>query len=179
VKRKRLVAVLATVLGGLLTLSVLFSVGAYVFSALGDCSGRERAIVKKYPHYHRSAAFDPTELFSCQVTYHTEDSRKVVVSYYDELLRQNGWKVVGFRAYYYPKGMQDSGKRPPKVVTGKRLSDLSEAPESAEVSLVALRDGYGYWVTYRPPNEMDSVFARTSVSIVVNDHPPPASHVLE
>jgi hypothetical protein len=179
VRRKRLVAVLATVLGGLLTLSVLFFVGAYVFSVLGDCSGKERALVKEYPHYHRSAAFDPTELFSCQVSYHTEASRKEVLSYYDKLLRQNNWKVVGFRAYYYPKGMEDPSKRPPKIVTGKRLSDLSEAPESAEVSLFALRDGYGYWVTYRPPNEMDSVFARTSVSILVRDHPPPASRLLE
>ena len=116
-RRKRLVAVLATVvLGGVFVLLALFFVGAYVLSTLGGCSGKERALVKEYPHYHRSAAFDPTELFSCQVTYHTQDSRKEVLSYYDKLLRQNGWEVVGFRAYYYAKGMEDSGKRPPKMV---------------------------------------------------------------
>jgi hypothetical protein len=111
-----LIRVAAAVLGGVFALLALFFVGAYVLSTLGGCSGKERAIVKEYPHYHRSAAFDPTELFSCQVTYHTEASRKEVLSYYDKLLRQYGWEVVGFRAHYYPKGMEDSGKRPPKMV---------------------------------------------------------------
>jgi hypothetical protein len=95
VRRKSLVAVTTVGLAGLLALAVLIFVGSYVLSGLSDCSGNERAIVEEYPHYgdRRIATYPWT--FSCSVRYTTEGSRKEVLGYYDDLLRQHGWEVLG------------------------------------------------------------------------------------
>jgi hypothetical protein len=67
-----------------------------------------------------------------------------------------------------------SGRRD---VSGTRLSDLWRLPESAGGILVARRDGYGYWVSYEPPNKEDPDLPDDEALVMVsaNDHPPPAS----
>jgi hypothetical protein len=171
VRRKSLVAVTTVGLAGLLALAVLIFVGSYVLSALSDCSGTERAIVEEYPHYgdRRIATYPWT--FSCSVRYTTEASRKEVLGYYDDLLRQHGWEVLGFQTMYLPKGIEE------REAAGKRLSDLWELPESAGGTLVARRDGYSYWVSYEAPNKEDPDLPDNMalVRVSANDHPLPTS----
>jgi len=157
----------AAAIGGLLVLSVLaFVGGSYLLSELGDCSGQERAIVEEYPHHggRRIATYPWT--FSCGVRYTTDASRKEVLGYYDEILRREGWDVMGFQTA--------SGRR---YVTGRRLSDLWGLPRSAGGVLVARRDGYSYWVSYEPPDTEDPDLPddEALVRVSANDHPPPAS----
>jgi len=166
---KRLVVV--AVLGGLLTLSgLVFVGGSYILSDLSDCSGQERAIVEEYPHHgdRRIATYPWT--FSCSVRYDTEASRKEVLGYYDEILRHNGWEVMGFQTTV--------GSR---YVSGKRLSDLWGLPQSAGGILVARRDGYSYWASYESPSteNPDPPDNEAQVRVSVNDHPPPASRFPE
>ncbi len=161
----------AVAIGGLLVLSVLaFVGGSYLLSDLSDCSGQERAIVEEYPHYddRRIATYPWT--FSCSVRYTTDASRKEVLGYYDELLRQEGWEVMGVQTA--------SGRR---YVSGKRLSDLWGLPQSAGGILVARRDGHSYWVGYEPPNTEDPDLPddEALVRVSANDHPPPASRFPE
>ncbi len=157
----------AAVIGGLLVLSALVFVGgSYVLSAVSDCSGQERAIVEEYPHHgdRRIATYPWT--FSCGVRYTTDASRKDVLSYYDELLRREGWQVMGF---------QTTLRR--EHVSGERLLDLWDLPASAGGTLVARRDGYSYWVSYESPNTEDPDLPddEALVMVIANDHPPSAS----
>jgi hypothetical protein len=159
-----------TAVGMLALVGLLFG-GSYVLSALSDCSGKERAIVEDYPHYgnRRIATYPWT--FSCSVRYTTKASRREVLGYYDHLLRQKGWEVMGYQTMYIPKGMRESQAK------GRRLSDLWELPQSAGGTLVASRDGYSYWVSYEPPNREDPDIPdeKALVMVSANDHPPPAS----
>jgi hypothetical protein len=149
--------------------------GSYLLSSLSDCSGKERAIVEEYPHYaNRQIATYPWT-FSCSIRYTTKASRKEVLSYYDKLLGQHGWEVIGYQTVYLPKGMRES------EATGKRLSDLWELPQSAGGTLVARRGGYRYSVIYEPPNPVDPDIPndKALVGVSANDHPPPASRFSE
>ncbi len=170
-RRKSFVAVTTVGLAGLLALAALIFIGSYVLSGLSDCSGTERAIVEEYPHYgdRRIATYPWT--FSCSVSYTTKASRKEVLGYYDDQLRQHGWEVLGFQTIYLPKGMAE------REAAGKRLSDLWELPESAGGILVARRDGYSYWVSYEVPNKEDPDLPddKALIRVSTNDHPPPAS----
>jgi hypothetical protein len=146
--------------------------GSYVLSSLSDCSGKERDIVERYPHFgdRRIATYPWT--FSCSVRYTTKASRKEVLVYYDALLDRHSWEIVGFQTMYVPKGMRDSQAK------GKRLSDLSELPPSAGGALGASRDGYGYWVYYEPPNREDPDLPNDKAMVMVSasDHPTRASY---
>ena len=158
--------VVAAAIGALLASSVSVFGGSYVISDLGDCSARERAIVEEYPHHgdRRIATYPWT--FSCSVRYTTDAGRKEVLGYYNEVLRREGWEVVGFQT--------SSGRR---YVSGKRLSRLWRLPESAGGVLVARRGGHSYWVSYDPPdkNVPDLPNDEALVVVLANDHPPPAS----
>ena len=161
----------AVAIGGLLVLSVLaFVGGSYLLSDLSDCSGQERAIVEEYPHHgdRRIATYPWT--FSCGVRYTTDASRKEVLGYYDELLRKEGWQVMGFQTA--------SGR---EHVSGERLSELWDVPASADGTLVARRGGYSYWVSYEPPNSEDPDLPDDEALVMVsaNDHPPPATRFRE
>ena len=163
--------VVLAVVGGLSALvAAVFVGGSYALSALSDCSGQERAIVEEYPHHgdRRIATYPWT--FSCGVRYTTDASRKEVLGYYDELLRREGWEVMGFQAV--------SGRR---YVSGKRLSDLWGLPRSAGGTLVARRDGYSYRVNYEPPNAEDPDLPNDEAlaGVSTNDHPPPANRFEE
>ncbi len=76
----------------ILAVGLLFG-GSYVLSSLSDCSGKERAILERYPHYgnRRIATYPWT---SCSIRYTTNASRKEVLVYYDESLRKHGWRPV-------------------------------------------------------------------------------------
>lgn len=135
----------------------------------------------EFAHYEdpQSRPSPDFESGSCGVTYTTEASWKEVLGYYDERLRQHGWEVVEVQAHYYPKGMEDSGRRPPKIATGKRLSDLSGLPQDLEqVSLSASRDGYSYTAGYESPSKDDpdipddKALVGASVSKGFEDTPP-------
>jgi hypothetical protein len=161
--RHKALVVLAVVGGLSALLAAVLVGGSYVLSDLSDCSGQERAIVEEYPHHgdRRIATYPWT--FSCSVRYTTDASRKEVLGYYDELLRREGWDVMGFQTA--------SGRR---YVSGRRLSNLWGLPKSAGGTLVARRDGYSYWVSYEPPNTEDPDLPDDDalVMVLVNDHPP-------
>jgi hypothetical protein len=111
---------------GVLGLGGLIYGGSYVLSSMSDCSGKERAILKQYPHYgNRQIATYPWT-FSCSVRYTTKATRKEVLGYYDDVLAQNGWEVLGFQAYLPNQGLREGPAR------GERLSDLWGLPRSAE-----------------------------------------------
>lgn len=165
---KRLVVVVVAVFVLLGAVSVY--AGSYALSALNDCSGTERAIVERHPHYgDRHIATYPWTV-SCSVRYATKADRREVLGYYDEMLRRNGWEVMGFQTA--------TGRR---YVAGKRLSKLWDLPASAGGILVARRDGYSYWVSYEPPNREnpDLPDDRALVIVSASDHPPPASRFPE
>jgi hypothetical protein len=48
---RRMVLLLAALVSVLLLFGVVVFAGSYALSALSDCSGRERAVVERYPHY--------------------------------------------------------------------------------------------------------------------------------
>ena len=129
---------------GTLALVGLIYGGSYVLSSLSDCSGKERAILEQYPHYgNRQIATYPWT-FNCSVRYTTTATSKEVLVYYDDVLAQNGWEVLGFQTMYVPRGMRETQAR------GRRLSELWELPRPAGGTLVASRNGYSYWVSYEP-----------------------------
>jgi len=168
IRAKNLIAL--TAVGMLAVVGLIFG-GSYVLSALRDCSGKERAIVEHYPHYaNRHIATYPWT-FSCSIRYTTKAGRKEVLGYYDDLLRQKGWEVMGYQTMYIPQGMREGQAR------GRKLSDLWGLPQSAGGTLVASRDGYSYWVSYEPPNREDPDIPdeKALVMVSANDHPPPAS----
>ena len=156
---------------GILALVGLLFGGSYALSSMSDCSGKERAIVEQYPHYgNRHIATYPWT-FSCSVRYTTKASGKEVLVYYDDMLAQNGWEVLGYQTYLPNQGLRESQAR------GKRLSDLWGLPRSAGGTLVASRNGYSYWVSYEPPNREDPDLPdeKALVMVSANDHPSPAS----
>jgi hypothetical protein len=138
-------ALLAAVAGvGLL---VLFIGGSVFYLSWSACLGGERAALEEFPHYADPESGPRPLQGTCEVRYTTEASRKEVLGYYDERLRQRGWEVLGFlTAYQPPKGME---------LPVKRLSDLSEAPESAGGILAARRSHYNYHISYEPPSKED------------------------
>lgn len=168
--RHKWLVVLAVVGGLPASFTAVFVGGSYLLSDLSDCSGQERAIVEEYPHHggRRIATYPWT--FSCGVRYTTDASRKDVLGYYDELLRREGWQVMGFQTA--------SGRR---YASGERLSDLWGLPESAGGTIVARRDGYSYRVSYEPPSTEDPDLPDHDALVMVsaNDHPPPASRFRE
>jgi hypothetical protein len=134
----------AVVAAGLL---IVFVGGLVFYLSWSACLGGERAALKEFPHYADPESGPSPLQGTCQVRYTTEASRKEVLSYYDERLRRNDWNVLGFLTVYRPpKGME---------IPVKRLSDLSEAPESAGGSLTARRGHYNYYVSYEPPSKED------------------------
>jgi hypothetical protein len=158
----------------ILAVGLLFG-GSYVLSSFSDCSGEERVILEQYPHYgNRQIATYPWT-FSCSVRYTTKASRKEVLGYYDDVLAQNGWEVLGFQTYLPNQGLRED------PVRSKRLSELWELPRSAGGTLVASRNGYSYWVSYEPPNREDPDLPdeKALVTVLANDHPPPARRFAE
>jgi hypothetical protein len=160
-----------TVAGMLAAVGLLFG-GSYVLSSMSDCSGKERAILERYPHYgnRRIATYPWT--FSCSVRYTTKASRKEVLVYYDDLLDQHGWETIGYQTMYVPKGMRESQAR------GRRLTDLWELPRSAGGALATSRNGYSYWVSYEPPNREDPDLPNEKAMVIVSasDRPTRASN---
>jgi hypothetical protein len=155
---------------GILGVLGLIYGGSYVLSSLSDCSGKERAILEHYPHYgNRQIATYPWT-FSCSVRYTTKATRKEVLVHYDDVLAQNGWEVLGFETHLPNQGLREGPAR------GERLSELWGLPRSAGGTLVASRNGYGYFVSYEPPNREDPDLPdeRALVTVLTNDHPPPA-----
>ena len=166
----RATPLIALTVVAVLAVGLLFG-GSYVLSALSDCSGNERAIVGHYPHYDNRHIATYPWTFSCSVRYTTTATRKEALGYYADMLRQNGWEVMGYQTMYVPKGMREDQAR------GKRPSDLWGLPRSAGGTLVASRNGYSYWVSYEPPNREDPDIPndKALVTVSANDHPPPAS----
>ena len=133
------------VLAGLLTLLVLGYAGYQAFKELAGvgCGWGERAILEEFPHYSDQRLRTYSAEVSCNARYTARATRSEVLSYYDERLRENGWRVGGYWAADPPQGIE---------VLGERLSDLEEAPEEGVRSgLEARRDDYSYAVEYYPP----------------------------
>jgi hypothetical protein len=127
----------------------------------GGCSDKEQDITRDYPHY--GGPHLPRQLRSdhCSVRYTTDVSPEEVLGYYDKLLRRNRWEMIGILAYYYPGGIEVWSLRPPKEIQGRRqMSELPEAPGSADgtlvAHLVARRGGYDYYVRYETTNKGSS-----------------------
>ena len=171
IAKKLVMIVVAAGVFLILGAAALVFAGSYVLSDLSDCSGRERAIVERYPHYgDRHIATYPWT-FSCSVRYTTKASRKEVLVYYDDLLDRHGWEIMGYQTMYVSKGMRESQAR------GKTLSDLWKLPRSAGGALAASRKGYSYWVSYEPPNRDDPDLPDRKGLVIVSasDHPTHAS----
>jgi hypothetical protein len=140
--RKALLA--ATVALGLL---VVFVVGTVFYLSWSACLGGERAALTGFPHYAELESGPSPLMGACQVRYTTQASRKEVLGYYEEHLRKSGWHVLGYMTV----------GRPPKSTEWpvKKLSRLSEVPESAGGSLTARRGNYNYMVSYESPSKED------------------------
>lgn len=140
--RKALLA--AAVALGLL---IVFVAGTVFYTSWSACLGGESDALTGFPHYTEPESGPSPLMGTCEVRYTTEASRKEVLGYYDEHLRKEGWNVLGYMTVYRPpKGME---------MPVKKLSELSEAPESAGGSLTARRGNYNYSVSYEPPNRED------------------------
>jgi hypothetical protein len=140
--RKALLA--ASVALGLL---LVFVVGTVFYLSWSACLGGESDALTGFPHYAEPESGPSPLMGACEVRYTTGASRKEVLGYYDEHLREDGWKVLGYMTVYRPpKGME---------MPVKTLSNLSEAPESAGGSLTARRGNYNYSVSYEPPSKKD------------------------
>ncbi len=128
-------------------LLVLFVGGSVFYLSWSACLGGERAALKEFPHYTDPESGPRPLQGSCEVRYTTEASRKEVLGYYDERLRQNGWDVLGYEAHH-PYKREIGGEY-------DRLSDALKTPESAAASLAARRDSFNYWVSYEPPSKVN------------------------
>jgi hypothetical protein len=132
-------------------------------------------VATQYTHYSGRRPLSYPWSTDCSVSSYTADaSMEEDFGYYDKLLRQKGWNVVGFRAEYYPKrGEGDPARRVPKLMSSKRLSDLSKVPRSATSAILyARRDGYGYAVVYHAPDTLDRPFSwdeKPFVTVSVDD----------
>lgn len=140
----RRVLLAAAVAAGLI---VVFVGGLVFYLSWSACLGGERAALEEFPHYADPQSGPSPLQGSCEVRYTTEASRKEVLGYYDERLRQNGWRVLGYAAYHpFKRGIGGEYDR---------LSDALKTPKSAAANLAARRDGYNYWVSYEPPSKED------------------------
>jgi hypothetical protein len=148
-------------MGGLLLVVLVGSIGSVlVYLSLSRCMGGEREALSEFAHYEEPDYGPGPWAEACEVRYTTEASWEEVVGYYDEQLRQHGWEIAEVKVAYYPKGTKNPNQRPPEVIAGDQLSELSEAPNSSEVLLLdviltAERDGVGYELWYEPPWESD------------------------
>jgi hypothetical protein len=95
-----LIRVPLIVFGGAFTLFVVWAGIGWFLTASAGCSGKERAIVAQYTHYGGRRPPSYPWSISCGVSYTADASMEDVFGYYDKLLRQKGWIVVGFRAEY-------------------------------------------------------------------------------
>ncbi len=128
-------------------LVVLFVGGSVFYLSWSACLGGERAALKEFPHYAVPESGPRPLQGTCEVRYTTEASRKEVLGYYDERLRQHGWRVLGYDAYHpFKRGIGGEYDQ---------LSDALETPKSAVASLAARRNGYNYWVSYEPPSKVN------------------------
>ena len=122
-------------------------VGTVFYLSWSACLGGESDALTGFPHYAEPESGPSPLLEACEVRYTTGASRKEVLGYYDEHLREDGWNVLGYMTVDRPpKGME---------MPAKKLSTLSEAPESAGGILTARRGNYNYSVSYEPPNKED------------------------
>jgi hypothetical protein len=148
-------------IGGLLLVLVVGSIGGLLlYSSLSRCMGGEREALSEFAHYEEPDYGPGPWADGCTVRYTTEASWEEVVGYYDEQLRQHGWEIEMVEVAYYPKETKNPNQRPPEVIAGDQLSELSDAPSSSEVLLLdviltAERDGLGYELWYEPPWESD------------------------
>ena len=95
----RRVLLAAAVAAGLI---VVFVGGLVFYLSWSACLGGERAALEEFPHYADPQSGPSPLQGSCEVRYTTEASRKEVLGYYDERLRQNGWNVLGYMTVYRP-----------------------------------------------------------------------------
>jgi hypothetical protein len=128
-------------------LLIIFIGGTVFYLSWSACLGGERAALQEFPHYANPQSGPRPLQGTCEVRYTTEASRKEVLGYYDEHLRQNGWRVLGYEAHHPFK----------RGVGGEydRLSEALKTPKAAAVSLATRRDGYNYWVSYEPPSKVN------------------------
>jgi hypothetical protein len=124
------------------------------------CTEEEREAFSELAHYQEPENGPKPGGDGCGVSFTTEASWEEVVGHYDEQLRQHGWEIEMVEVAYYPKETKNPNQRPPEVIAGDQLSELSDAPSSSEVLLLdviltAERDGFGYELWYEPPWESD------------------------
>ena len=81
-------------------LLVIFVGELLFYLSWSDCLGGERAALNEFPHYADLQSGPRPLQGACEVRYTTEASRKEVLGYYDERLRKNGWRVLGYEAYH-------------------------------------------------------------------------------
>jgi hypothetical protein len=108
-----------------LGLLVVFVAGMVFYLSWSACLGGEGDALTGFPHYAEPESGPSPLMGACEVRYTTEASRKEVLGYYDEHLREDGWNVVAYMTVY----------RPPKGTEWpvKKLSTLSKTPESAGI----------------------------------------------
>ena len=140
--RKALLA--ASVALGLL---LVFVVGMVFYLSWSACLGGESDALTGFSHYADPESGPSPLMGACEVRYTTQASRKEVLGYYDDHLRKDGWRVLGYDAYHPFK----------RGVGGEydRLSDALKTLESAVAGLAARRDGFNYWVRYEPPSKVN------------------------
>jgi hypothetical protein len=138
-------AVLAAAVG--LVLLVLFIGGWVFYLSWSACLGGERTALQEFRHYAAPESGPSPLMGTCQVRYTTKASRREVLGYYDERLRQNGWDVLGYEAHH-PRKREVGGEY-------DTLSGALKTPKSAGAGLAARRNGYNYWVSYEPPSKED------------------------
>ena len=130
-----------------LGLLVVFVAGMVFYLSWSACLGGESDALTGFPHYAEPESGPSPLMGACEVRYTTVASRKEVLGYYEEHLREDGWNVLGYMTVY----------RPPKGTEWpvNKLSTLSKTPESAGGSLTARRGNYNYSVSYEPPSRND------------------------
>ena len=80
---------------GTLVLGVAAIIGVYWLLSLRSCSEEEFAVLEGFPHYGGRQIKPGFDEWSggCSVEYATEASKREVLAYYSETLRERGWEV--------------------------------------------------------------------------------------
>lgn len=83
---------------GILVLGIAGAVGVWALLGLRSCSDEELAVLKGFPHYGErriEPEFDERS-GGCEANFVTEASKREVLAYYSETLRERGWEVEVF-----------------------------------------------------------------------------------
>ena len=121
-----------------LGLLVVFVAGIVFYLSWSACLGGESDALTGFPHYAEPKSGPSPLMGACEVRYTTKASRKEVLGYYDEHLREDGWNVLGYMTVYRPPiGDGDASQEAVDVFGSSRICGRNSYRSPGQLQLLS------------------------------------------